>query len=170
MATRQERREKQRAVWAETPWEDVAAYIGPNAGQFRKVWEKQRQVMLEKGYGNTWSFSWPALVLSYVWFLYRKQWAVGAVLVGLPIIIGLLFPNALGGFGGVGIVIAMLAKGLYLQVAVPKIAKMRALAPDDAARHAVLAAAGGVSWPAAIVSGVFFAATVAAVIISATRN
>ncbi len=162
-------REKLQTIWAETPWDDIAAYIGPNAGKFRPAWEKLRQKILEKGYGNTWSMCWPALFISYVWFFYRKQWVAGAVLVGLPIVIGFMFPSATGGLGGVAIVIALMAKSLYLQDVVQKTARIRAAEPDDAARHAALAAAGGISWPGAIVSGVFFAVTVAVVIISASK-
>lgn len=163
-------RDRIKTLWADTPWEDVAAYIGPNAEKFRKVWEKQRGRILEKGYGNTWSFCWGAFLLSYVWFFYRKQWLAGAMLLGLPIIIAVLFPTVTEGLGGVAIIIALMGKSLYLQDAMPKIAKIRAAAPDDAARHAVLAAAGGTSKLAAIISGVVFVLSILALIASAVHG
>jgi hypothetical protein len=161
-----QRREKLQTIWADTPWDDVAAFIGPNAEKFRPGWEKQRQKILEKGHANNMSFCWPAFFLAYAWFFYRKQWVAGALLFGLPVIIIFLFPAATNALGGVGIAMALMGKGLYLQESVRKTAKIRAAEPDDAARHAALAAAGGISWPAGIVSGVFLALSAAAAIIS----
>jgi hypothetical protein len=164
------RRERQREIWGNTPWEDIAAFIGPNAERFRPVWEKQQGTILKMGYGLTSSFSWPAFFLSYVWFFYRRQWLVGAILIVLPVVLMFLFPTATGGFGGLAIVIAMMAKRLYLQDALPKIARIRAAETDGAARQAALARSGGTSKPAAIISGVFYAVSILVVILSMTRS
>jgi hypothetical protein len=161
-----ERREKLQTIWADTPWDDIAAFIGPNAEKFRPGWKRQQKKILEKGYANDISFCWPAFFLAYVWFFYRKQWAAGALLFGLPVVIIFLFPSAKNALGGVSFAMALMGKGLYLQESVRKTAKISAAEPDDAARHAALAAAGGISWPAGIVSGMFFALSAAAAIIS----
>jgi len=157
------------AAWSDTPWEDIAAYIGPNAERFRSAWEKQRTLILTKGSGFGWTFCWPALVLSYVWFFYRKQWALGSILLVLPAVITVAYPAAAGGLAGMGIAFGMMAKGFYLLGAVSKITKIRAKLADDAARKTALAAAGGTSKLAGIISGIVFALSVAAVIMSATR-
>ncbi len=164
------RRERLQEIWADTPWEDVAAFIGPNAERFRPVWEKQRGMILKKGHGLTWSFSWPTFFLSYVWFFYRKQWLIGGMLIVLPVVLIFLFPTATGGLGGLAIVIAMMAKCLYLQDALPRIAKMRATETEGGARQAALARSGGTSKLAAIISGVFYAVSILAVILSVTRS
>jgi Protein of unknown function (DUF2628) len=158
-------REQLQAIWTDTTWEDIATYIGPNAERFRTAWEKQRAAILKKGHGITWGFCWPVFFLSYVWFFYRKQWLIGAMLIVVPIVIAFLFPTAEGGFGGLAIVIAMMAKSLYLQDVVPKVAKIRAAETGGVAREAVLAVSGGTSKLSGIISGVFFAISIVAVIL-----
>jgi hypothetical protein len=64
----------------------------------------------------------------------------------------------------------MMAKRLYLQDALPKIARIRAAETDGAARQAALARSGGTSKPAAIISGVFYAVSILVVILSMTRS
>jgi hypothetical protein len=157
MISSKTRREQLQAVWANTPWADIATYIGPNAEKFRTAWEKQRAVTLKKGGGFSWSFCWPALFLSFVWFFYRKQWLAGAILIILPIILVALFPTISGALGGVAIALSMMAKSLYLQDILPKIAKITAATPVGAARQTALASAGGTSKLAGIISLIFLA-------------
>lgn len=160
------RRGQLQTIWAETPWDDIAAYIGPNAEKFRPAWDQQRAVILKKGYGFTWTFCWPALLVSYVWFFYRKQWILGGLLLVLPVLIVIVYPAASGAFGGVGLAMATMAKSFYLQDIIPKIAKIRAAQPDAAIRAASLAASGGTSKLAAMLSAIFAAASIAALIFS----
>lgn len=164
------RREQQQAFWRETPWDDVATYIGPNAAQFRTVWDKQRSQILKKGSGITWSFCWPVFFLSFVWLFYRKQYLAGAVLIIVPVVLGMLFPTASGAFGGIAIAIATMAKSLYLQDAIPKIARIRATIPDEATREAALKATGGTSKPAGIISLIVFIGAILATIWSLTMQ
>jgi predicted acyltransferase len=161
MATVAERKAQIQAMWADISWDDVAAYIGPNANGFKTVWEKQRATALGGRGGIAWSMCWPALFLSVAWFFYRKQWLMAAILIILPAIMLAVLPIPPGAFGGIGIAIAMMAKSLYLQDALPRIAKLKAAGSGD---HDALAAAGGVSLPAGIIAGVAIAlATVAAI-------
>jgi len=153
MTTIEERKSRTLAIWSETTWEEVAAYIGPNAAKFRPTWEKQRNFAFAKSGGKiAWSFCWPAFLLSFAWFFYRKQWLIGAILIIVPIVLS-YFTSA-GGSVGVGLVLACMAKSAYLQDAMAKIAKVREkLAPGDSLMTA-LAAAGGVSRPAGIIAGI----------------
>ena len=148
MAGITERKARLRELWSDTSWEDAAAFIGPNAGRFRKAWEKQRMLMLDKGGGIAWSFCWPALLLSFVWFFYRKQWFAGAVILILPPVLAYLLPGSAGSFVGIDVALAMMAKSVYMHDVVSKIAKVKAAGGDSAA----IAAAGGISWPAGIAS------------------
>jgi hypothetical protein len=157
MAKATERKAQMQAMWAETRWDDLAVFIGPNADRFRAAWEKQQAIMTGKGYGFAWSFCWPALFLTFVWFFYRKQWLAGGLMTVGPLVIGFFFPSLSGALGGIGIAFATMAKSFYFHDAIPKIAKIRAEGGDVAA----LAATGGVSWLAGIASGLIFAALLA---------
>jgi hypothetical protein len=57
MASIADRKAQMQALWRDTSWEDVTAYIGPNADTFRATWEKQRAMILDKGHGIAWGFS-----------------------------------------------------------------------------------------------------------------
>ncbi len=160
MANIAERSAQMRAMWSDTPWEEVAAFIGPNADKFRAIWDKQRTLMLNKGRGIAWGFSWPVFFTSFVWFFYRKQWLIGAVLILLPIVVVLLMPRVTGAMGGIGIALAMMSHSLYLQDSMARIAKIRTAMPVGAERNALLASTGGVSRLAAGISGAFFALSV----------
>lgn len=158
MPTMAEQKERLKTIWADTPWEDVATFIGPNADRFQRVWEKQRAMIAEKGSGIAWGFCWPALFLSFVWFFARKQWLVGAILIILPLAIGYFLPSSTGGGSlGVAIVIAALGKSMYLQGSIAKIASIRETIPEGEARTAALKAAGGINWPIGLISGAVLA-------------
>jgi Protein of unknown function (DUF2628) len=153
-----ERKERVQQIWNDTPWDDIATFIGPNAGRFERVWEKQKAMIAEKGSGIAWGFCWPAFFLSFVWFLARKQWVIGAVLIIIPVILGYLFPSSTGGGAlGIALVIAAMAKSMYLQASMEKIAKIREANPVGEARNAALKAAGGINWPIAAISGAVLA-------------
>lgn len=160
MPTVAERKARIQALWTDVRWEDVAAYVGPNADRFKTVWEKQRAFALEGRGKIAWSLCWPAVFLSFAWFFYRKQWLTGAILIAVPVAIVAFLPVPPGAFGGVGIAVAMTAKSLYLQDAVPRIAKLKAAGSGDKAALA----AGGVSWPAGIVAGLLQALAIAATV------
>lgn len=131
----------------------------PNARRFERVWAKLRGQSMAKGAGFAQSWCWPALVFGFAWFFYRKLWAMGAVLLILPIVLG-YFLSAHGGAIGISAASTILAKNLYVQHAVTRIAKIRAAgggAPE-------IAAAGGVSVAGGAIGGVLFALALAAVI------
>lgn len=164
MSSVADRKAQIQAMWSDIAWEDVAAYIGPNANRFQGVWEKQRAFALAGRGGIAWSMCWPALFLSVAWFFYRKQWLLGAIMIILPAIMVAFLPIPAGAFGGVGIAISMMAKSLYLQDAIPRIARLKAAVLDD---REALALAGGVSLPAGIISGLVIGVASAATIAAA---
>lgn len=153
-------RDRAIAVWAESDWTDIAAFIGPNADRFHGVYERGREKALAKGVGNVVSWSWPALFFGFAWFFYRKQWAIGAVLLIVPILIAYFFDIG-GGLGGVAIVMAMFAKSFIVQDAVTRVAKLK----SQGATAADLTTAGGVSVPAGVVGGILLALLVTAALI-----
>jgi hypothetical protein len=153
-----ERKERLQHIWNDTPWDDIATFIGPNADRFQRVWEKQKGMIADKGSGIAWGFCWPAFFLSFVWFLARKQWVIGAMLIVIPMILGYLLPSSTGGGAlGIALVIAAMAKSLYLQGSMEKIAKIRSETAQGEARNAALKAAGGINWPVAALSGAVLA-------------
>jgi hypothetical protein len=97
------------------------------------------------------------LLFGFAWFLYRKMWAFGALLLILPVALFLMFETP-GGQIGLAVAMAMFAKSLYVQHALSRMDKARAR--GDAA----MLAAGGVSIPGALVGGFIIAASTAWVI------
>ncbi len=166
-----ERKQRLQTIWSETPWDDVATFIGPNAERFKAVWEKQNNLIAAKGAGVAWGFCWPAFFLSFVWFLARKQWVIGALLIILPIVLGYLFPSSTGGGAlGIALVMAAMAKSMYLQASMEKIAKIRDAHGAGEGRDAALRSAGGINWPAAAISGAVLAFAVYAAIQSVVEQ
>jgi hypothetical protein len=169
MNDRKNRREQLTMIWIDTSWEDIATYIGPNAAGFRSAWEKQRQKYLNQEFRIARTFSWPAFFLLYVWFFYRRQWVVASILLTLPIVAVLVFPAASGGLAGISVVAACMAKSVYLQDSIPKIAKIRAKEISPTALRSALEKAGRPSKPAGIAAGICFAASVLVTVISIIR-
>lgn len=144
------------ALWA-VGWDEVSAFIGPNAERFRGAWDKVRPKALKSGSAVAFAMCWPALLFGFAWFLYRRMWLAGALLLALPFVLG-LFLDVGTGAAGATVAIAAMAKSLYLQHAVTKIAAVRAAGGgEDAIR-----AAGGVSKVGGIVGGVLWAVVLTA--------
>lgn len=158
---RPSKRQQVAEAWAETDWNDVAIFLGPNADRFLAVWQRTREKLLAKGMGNAAGWSWSAFVFSFAWFFYRKQWAAGVVLIAAPLTI-VYFGASAGGGVGVGIVMAIYAQSFLLQDAVLKIARIRSRGGGDAE----IAAAGGVSRIGGLVGGIIWLLSAAAVIAS----
>jgi hypothetical protein len=57
MASIADRKSQMQAIWRNTIWDDVTAYIGPHADTFRATWETQRAMILDKGHGIAWRCS-----------------------------------------------------------------------------------------------------------------
>lgn len=141
-------KERNIAAWAQSSWDEVAAFIGPNAERFRSAYDKGREKGAKSGAGIALTWSWAGLVFSFAWFAYRKLWLMAAAAIILPLALGEL--NAGGGaLLGLVVAIATLSKSVYVQHAVTKIARIKA----EGGGRAEIAAAGGVSMAGGIVGG-----------------
>jgi hypothetical protein len=158
----QARREATFQAWRESDWHDVATFLGPNAERFHTLWLKTRDNMVVGKASAVWTWCWPAFFLSFAWFFYRKQWAIGAVLLLLPVGLALIFDLPSGGLIGIGIVIAAQAKSFILQDAVSKIARIKAAGGGEAE----MAQAGGVSITGGLLGGAAIALGLLAVVLS----
>jgi hypothetical protein len=146
-----------KTLWTETPWDEIATFIGPNADYYRTHYDKIHTPMAEKGTpGFMFSWHWPALIplLGIPWAVARKNWGyVGvAVTAYIAIIIVGAFmerPN----FGALIFVAPAMAKQTYFQFAMTKIGKVRAGTEAGPARDAALRAAGGLNMTAGYIAG-----------------
>jgi hypothetical protein len=144
---------RSRRLWDETGWEDLACFIGPNAERFRGAWEATRAKTLGGRGGIAFAFCWPAFLFGFAWFLYRKMWTFGLLLLVLPVLLGFVFQSP-GGSIGMAVAVSLFAKSLYVQHALPQIEDARAAGGGDEA----VAAAGGVSIVGGAIGGAILAA------------
>lgn len=144
-------------LWQRISWDEIAAFIGPNADRFRGAWEGTRAKMDRGRGGIAFGFCLPALLFGFAWFLYRKMWLAGVLLLVLPAALGLLFGSG-GGSAGLAIAVSLFAKSLYVQHAVARIGTLR----DEGADDDAIAAAGGVSIAGGAIGGLILAAASAA--------
>ena len=158
-----ERKAQARALWEASGWAEVATFIGPDAESFRRTWERCREAALAGKLPLKWSLSWPALLFEWVWWAYRRQWWAAALLLAVPIIVGNVVPGTGTGLAGGEIAVALMANSIYVQIAVAKIAKIRA----SGGGTAEIAAAGGTSRPAAIIGGIVLTVMIVGLIAAA---
>jgi hypothetical protein len=143
---------------------DLTAFFGPRADRFIALYEKAR-ARPAKQRGNVLSWNWAVFFLSFVWFFYRKQYLIGALVLVLPIVLGVV----VGGAGGGSMAaFALLANGLYLNAALSRIAKADALGLAGEERAEYLRRAGGVSKASGGVALALFALLLALVVASVT--
>jgi hypothetical protein len=146
-----------KAHWVDTPWEEIATFIGPNAEYYRAYYEKSHASMIEKGNpGFMFSWHWPALIplLGIPWAAARKNWAYVGMMALFYIVIIILGafmerPN----FGFAIFLAPAMAKQTYLQFAMTKIGKVRASTAEGPARDAALRAAGGLDMTSGYIAG-----------------
>ncbi|HEX8527119.1 DUF2628 domain-containing protein [Allosphingosinicella sp.] len=128
------------ARWTATGWDELAAFIGPNAERFEHSWMETRRKIVDGKGGIAASFCWPALLFSFAWFFYRKMWILGGILLAAPAALALLDVNPGASLGG-ALAMALFGKSIYVQHAVGRIADIRERRGGDRE----LALAGGVS-------------------------
>ena len=142
---------RSRLLWQRASWDEIALFIGPNADRFHGAWEATR-AKIERGRGGiAFGFCLPALLFGFAWFLYRKMWAMGLLLLVLPIALAFMFDSP-GGSIGTTVALALFAKSLYVHHALSKLDAARA--GGEAAQRA----AGGVSLAGGLVGAAIFAA------------
>lgn len=152
-------------LWAETPWSDVALFIGANAGRFRPTWEQMRAQSMKAGGGFARGICWPALFLGFAWFFYRRLWGWGVAFLVLPVAIGWFIPVK-GAAIGFAAATGAMGKTVYVQHATTRAAAIRAAGGGDAA----LAAAGGTSLAGALVGAAILLVALGAVVVAALNG
>ncbi|HEX8645151.1 MAG TPA: DUF2628 domain-containing protein [Allosphingosinicella sp.] len=144
---------RSQGLWQRTSWDEIAAFIGPNADRFHSAWEATRAKFAGGRGGIAFGFCLPALLLGFAWFLYRRMWMFGAMLLVLPIALSYLLDSP-GGSIGLSIAMSLFGKSLYVQHAVAKIGALR----DRGAGDDEIAAAGGTSLAGGLAGGLILAA------------
>lgn len=158
MATRQEKLAQHKERWTNVTWDEMAAYIGPNADAYKKAWQRTHDVMTEKGKpGFNFNWSWAALIpiLGIPWAAARKQWLFVGLMVAVVVLINVLyyfFPKA-GNFSFMPFLVAWWAKEYYTQAAVAKISEIKATIPEGTQRDAAIRAAGGIDMSFGYIAG-----------------
>ena len=139
-------------------------FIGRNVEKFEPVLDQMEEKRPDlRRMVVTWS--WPAALVGFPWLLYRKQWGIAAVVLILPIVMGMILPNSSGNLGfAVGM--AMLARAFVVAHAGQKIRKLERLHADRAELEAAVVKAGGVSVVGAWIGGVVLALCTAAALVS----
>jgi hypothetical protein len=157
MASLKEQMATGKTLWAETPWEDIATFIGPNADYYRVHYDKIHTSMTEKGTpGFMFSWHWPALIplLGIPWAAARKNWSyVGIMVVAYIAIIVLGAFMERPNFGFMVFLAPAMAKQTYFQFAMSKIGKVRANTVEGPARDAALRDAGGLDMTMGFIAG-----------------
>lgn len=141
-----------KAVWAASEWDDVAAYIGPTAERYRRSWETMRDKVASGGAPSVLGFHWTALFFGFAWYFSRKMWAIGLLLLIVPLALGTVIDST-GAFIGITIAGAIIARSLYLQQATSRIAEVKAAGGGSAE----IAAAGGISTVGLAIGGAILA-------------
>jgi hypothetical protein len=138
-------------------------FIGRNVAGFEPVLDRMEAKRPDlKQMVITWS--WPGALVSFPWLLYRKQWAIAALVLLLPVLMGMLLPGNAG--GAIWVIVGMMGRGLVVGDAGRRIRKLERLHSDRAELEAAVAKAGGVSVVAASVGGVLYALGLAAALVT----
>jgi hypothetical protein len=141
--------------WESSRWEDVEKFIGPNAGKYKNLWEKQRTNMMTKGKpGWVPNFCWTSLLLvTLPWSVARKQYGLAGMAAVFLILVN-VFALPPGAVGGTAILLAATVKNMYLQFAVNQLAKIDASGLTGEARDVAIRAAGGLDTRNGVIAGV----------------
>jgi hypothetical protein len=141
---------------------DLSTFFGPNAETFLATYEQMRTATGAKR-TNPRSWSWPVFLGSFTWFFYRKMYALGAMLIFMPILFSYLFGSAAGAGW---ILFAAWAKGWYVTMALDRVYKADQLGLTGEERADYLRRAGGVSLTAGLFAGFIYACLLAIAILA----
>ncbi len=141
----------------------IRLFVGRNFRKYERVYEASKRK--KKAYAFSWC--WTAFLMPSAWLLYRKLYIEAAAIFVLPIVIVSLLPGFDAALSGVGVAIAMMAKGYYLTRAQKKIDKITAMPEPEEVKLALLEKAGGVSWPAGIIGFAIYASLIGLLILGA---
>ncbi|MCQ8279728.1 DUF2628 domain-containing protein [Acetobacteraceae bacterium KSS8] len=132
--------------------DELRRYIGPNADSFLPVYDRMQA---KQSSALPWTgFCWPAFFLGPVWFFYRKLWLFAGLLCAIILAVALIpkLPPISGLI--VSFISARMARWLYLTDAMKRLEALRETGQIN--RPGAIERAGGVSKPAAWISGIIF--------------
>jgi uncharacterized protein DUF2628 len=139
---------------------DLAAFVGPHAEAYLRVYDKMRES--SKNWVMSWS--WPGFLAPIVWLFYRKLYLLGALCLVIPVTVALVFDLSAG--SGIAVVIAVSAKAWYVAAGLRRIAEADQLELLGAERSDFLRRTGGVSRSAGWLVGFLHAAIAVLFIVS----
>ena len=139
------------------PSQVFALFVGPNADVYYATYA--RMLAKDPGAGKLiFGWCWPFFFVPIPWLLYRKQWAVAAALILIPMVLAYLFPSGSSvSWTTVLILGAIWAKCLYVHNAIGKIRAIAAAETDPARRDEKIRQAGGVSVAGAVIGAIVMA-------------
>lgn len=141
--------------------QDLRDVIGPNAETYLRKYNQISPAMvhrLQSGTGRQRrqarreiskklrGWNWAAFLVPSCWFFYRKMYLMGAMVIALPVLGGVIFPTSTAAPTlGLMIVLGMQAYDLYHKSILAKVAKADEQSLIGVARREYLQQAGGVS-------------------------
>ncbi len=151
---------KNTSAGRETLERDLHLFMGPRAEKYLGVFRRADFGFLgdklrpRAGRGLL-SWHWPAFLVPIPWLFYRKLYIEGAAILAVFMLVPLVLPAA--GYSGAAaaVVIAMIAKRLYVEHALKRIRHADTLGLAPQAREEYLRRAGGVSVPGAVLGSLF---------------
>ena len=147
----------------------VALYVGPNSDKYLAMYAKMKEKDPDlRSLAMGWC--WPVFFVPIPWLLYRKQWGIAAAIIILPIVVAYLFPDLAIGSGAIGLVLAILAKSVYVKFAASRIRGILATETDPDLRRIAIVQAGGVSVPGAIIGTVVLIAGIIVTLVNAAAD
>ncbi len=157
---------------------DLRAFAGDNADTLvakMRGWlppgdDPENAARQRRHRGGIASIVWPALLLGFVWMLFRKMYIEGAVFAALPVLIVVLLPGVTGLMVLPFILAAALGGWLYCKHARRAIARADAQALDGEARSAFLAQAGGTSTGGAILGAIVYVVIAGGAVYAVTQG
>ena len=135
---------------------DLAAYFGPNAEHYLRVYDKMRR----SSNNSATSWSWVGFFAPLAWLCYRKQYVFAAGLVAVVMAVSFVLDQDASG-AIVSVIVAMQAKGWYVKKALARLAKADDLGLAGGERADYLRRAGGVSPVAGTLAGLVYVGVVA---------
>jgi hypothetical protein len=129
----------------EDQYPDLATFFGSNADRFLSICKMPANQRTPR--------NWPAFILGFVWFFYRKMYLIGALFVVLPLVLAFLLP--IGGIA-TSVVAGILGNRLYIAEAIRRVKKADDLALTGEERTEYLKRAGGVSVAAGTIAAFFY--------------
>ncbi len=156
----QENLQKQKDVWSQVTWEDMASYIGPNADYYKPSFDRLHKPMAESGKAGGFKLEWHwgafIPILGIPWAAARKQWGIVAIMAGTVVltnILTILFDLPPSTFGFMIFMVPAMMKGIFLGSAVTQVVKIKQAIPDGPARQAAIREAGGFNMTYGLIAG-----------------